>query len=196
MTAAMTSKTSDSHPLYVTTIDRSRPGTVSLTFAPGKRGTGKYADGTWARDLTKDLDRLVTTYQTGLLVCLLEDHELRALKIPALIEEARKRMAVLRRPIPDGGVLPSVAPVQHLVVAIERAASAGTNVVIHCRGGLGRAGTIGGCYLKHLGHSDDEVFAALRKRHHTSCPENEAQRAFIRAFGARTTSRERGRSDG
>lgn len=182
----MTTKTSDSHPLYVTAIDESRPGRVGLTFAPGKHCAGAYAGGVWKRDLVKDLDHLVAEYRTGLLVCLLEDHELRALHIPTLVEEAGKRMTVLRLPIRDGGVLPEVAPVRQLVATIERAASAGTNVVIHCRGGLGRAGTIGGCYLKHVGLGDAEVFAALRRRHKTSCPETEQQRAFIRAFaGAR-----------
>jgi len=92
-------------------------------------------------------------------------------------------MKVLRLPIPDGGVLPSPAPVREVVTAIHAAALAGTNTVIHCRGGLGRAGTVGGCYLKHIGKNDDEVFATLRKRHTTSCPETAAQREFVRAFG-------------
>lgn len=179
----MKTKTSDSHPLYVTQIDNSRPGTMGLTFAPGKHCAGAHAGGYWARDLAQDLDHLVAEYKTGLLVCLLEDHELRALKIPTLIDDAAKRMSVLRLRIPDGGVLPSPAPVREVVTAIADATLAGTNVVIHCRGGLGRAGTIGGCYLKLLGKSDDEVFAALRKRHDTSCPETAAQREFIRAFG-------------
>ena len=181
----MTTKTSDSHPLYVTQIDDSRPGKVGLTFAPGKHCAGAYAGGFWARDLAKDLDHLVAEYKTGLLVCLLEDHELSALKIPSLIDEAAKRMSVLRLRIPDGGVLPSAKPVRELVTAIENAALADTNVVIHCRGGLGRAGTVGGCYLKHIGRTDEQVFAALRKRHKTSCPETAGQREFIRAFGVR-----------
>ena len=180
----MTTKTSDSHPLYVTWIDESLPGKVGLTFAPGKHCAGAYAGDFWERDLARDLDHLVATYETGLLVCLLEDHELRSLKIPTLIEDAAKRMAVRRLPIPDGGVLPHTGPVLETVIAIERAARAGTNVVIHCRGGLGRAGTIGGCYLKHIGRNDDEVFSALRKRHPTSCPETSDQRAFVRAFSS------------
>ena len=178
----MTTKTSDSHPLYVTWIDESLPGKVGLTFAPGKHCAGAYAGGFWERDLAKDLDHLVAAYDTGLLVCLLQDHELRSLQISTLIEEAFKRMMVRRLPIPDGGVLPDPRPVLETVLAIEEAARAGTNVVIHCRGGLGRAGTIGGCYLKHIGRNDEEVFTALRKRHPTSCPETSDQRAFVRAF--------------
>jgi protein-tyrosine phosphatase len=179
----MTPKTSDTDPLYVTWIDESLQGKVGLTFAPGKRGAGAWAGGVWHRDLKKDLDHLVAAHDVGLLVCLLEDHELRSLEIPTLVDEAARRMAVRRLPIPDGGVLPDMGPVRTVVQGIEKAARGGTNVVIHCRGGLGRAGTVGGCFLKHLGHTDDDVFAALRKRHATSCPETEAQRLFIRAFG-------------
>lgn len=73
--------TSDSHPLHVTLIDTSRPGHVALTFAPGKHDEGIYSGATWARDLRKDLDRLVSEYRTGLLVVLLEEHELAMLAI-------------------------------------------------------------------------------------------------------------------
>ena len=72
----MTIKTSDTHPLSVTWIDESLPGKVGLTFAPGKHCRGAYAGGTWKRDLRKDLDRLAEVHQVGLLVCLLQDHEL------------------------------------------------------------------------------------------------------------------------
>jgi len=180
----MTTRTSQTHPLYLTLIDDSRPGNVSLTFAPGKHCTSAYG-GCWERDLATDLDQLAT-HETGLLVCLVENHELRSLQIPTLVEDAIARgMQVLRLPIPDGGVLSDDAPVLELVQVIERAASAGINVVIHCRGGLGRAGTLGGCFLKYIGVADDEVFARLRRRHPTSCPETTAQRTFIRTFRGR-----------
>ena len=182
----MKTATSDTNALYVSWIDESLPGKVGLTMAPGKRGPGAYAGCLWQRDLTQDLDHLVTEYKTGLLVCLLQDHELSFLQIPTLIEEATKRMKVLRLPIPDGGVLPNAAPVREVVAEIERAARAGLNVVIHCRGGLGRAGTVGGCYLRERGLSNDEVFAALCKRHATKCPEKEPQRAFIRSYVTRS----------
>ena len=175
-------KTSITHPLYTTIIDDSLPGTVSLTMAPGKHCEGLFAGGHWQRDVVTDLDRLVETYNIGLLVCLLEDHELESLQIPHLITEADARMEVLRLPIKDGGISDDLDAVRDLVDAIEDAAEAGIDVVIHCRGGLGRAGTIGGCYLRQRGYSDDEIFARLRERDAKHCPETAAQRAFIRAF--------------
>jgi ADP-ribosylglycohydrolase/protein-tyrosine phosphatase len=198
----MDTKTSLTDPLYVTWLhaepDDARPGVralrgrVGITFAPGKRSDGLFVRARWERDLALDLDALVAQ-QVGLLVCLLEDPELTLLGIPDLIPRASERMRVLRLPIPDGGLPPDAAAVRAVVSEVVRRAEAGTksaadpadsgdNVVIHCRGGLGRAGTIGGCVLRALGLSADETFARLRRRHAKSCPETEAQRAYVRAF--------------
>lgn len=182
----MTMKTSDSHPIYVCWILDALPGKVGLTFAPGKRSTSKCSDTRWERDLAKDLDRLVADGMR-VQVCLLEDHELRRLGIPRLVEEATERgVRVIRLPIPDGGVLPSAEPVRRLVADILDAARGGSNVVIHCMGGLGRAGTIGGCTLVAAGLSTEEALARLTERRGPQCPENERQRAFIRAFAGDT----------
>lgn len=182
-------RTSETDPIEVAIIDTSRPGSVALTFAPGKHGSSAYAERGWARDLEQDLERLAGHHGAGLLVCLLEDQELASLAIPDLVARAARRMRVLRLPIRDGGVPPEVARVEALVTAIDEAARAGTNVVIHCRGGLGRAGVVGGCYLAHIGLDPDEIFARLRRRHPTSCPETDGQRAFIRAFAASARGR-------
>lgn len=187
----MDTKTSLTDPLYVTWLHaepkdaqpgvRASRGRVGITFAPGKRSDGLFVRARWERDLALDLDALVAQ-QVGLLVCLLEDPELTLLGIPDLIVRASERMRVLRLPIPDGGLPPDGAAVRAVVSEVVRRAEAGTNVVIHCRGGLGRAGTIGGCVLRALGLSADETFARLRRRHAKSCPETEAQRAYVRAF--------------
>lgn len=176
-------KTSITHPILVNWIhgtDTTHTGRVGLTFAPGKQAHG--IDGHWHRDLVVDIDRLVDVYDTKLLVCLLQDSELQMLNIPDYVEVAERRVRVLRLPIPDGGVLADVADVHVVVDEIHRVVDAGDTVVIHCRGGLGRAGTIGGCYLKARGLDDGAVFAALRARHATKCPETNGQRDFIRAY--------------
>ncbi len=168
--------------MFATLIDDDLPGTVSLTMAPSKHCQALFAGGEWQRDVLTDLEYLMQTANTGLLVCLLQDDETVRLKIPHLIGEAEARMEVLRLPIADGGISDDLDAVKDLIDAIEDAATAGINVVIHCRGGLGRAGTIGGCYLRQRGYSDDEIFARLAKRDLEKCPETAAQRAFIRAF--------------
>ena len=92
------------------------PGRLGLTFAPGKRSTSKYGGHRWHRCLEADLARLIGYAGCQVLVCLLEDHELKRYGSPELLDEARARgMTVLRLPIPDCGVLPELGPVQTLL---------------------------------------------------------------------------------
>lgn len=177
-------RTSATDPINVAWLLDELPGKIGITLAPGKHAGSK--SGTrWERDLALDLDQLVRRHRMGMQVCLLEDEELVRLKIANLVEEAvRRGVKVLRLPIPDGGVLPSGEPVEQLVEQILAAASTGTNVVIHCMGGLGRAGTVGGCALVAYGMPAEDALARLRERRGPNCPETEGQRAFIRAFEA------------
>src|SRR5689334_14123639 len=102
----MSDKTSLSHPIRVDWIARDLPGSIGLTFAPGKHAQSTYGVGRWKRDLAIDLDDLVSRYKMQVQVCLLEEHELTHLQIPSLVEEATGRgVRVLRLPIRDGSVL-------------------------------------------------------------------------------------------
>jgi ADP-ribosyl-[dinitrogen reductase] hydrolase len=174
-------RTSSSDPIRVDWIAKH----VGLTFAPGKHADSKYEDCRWERDVALDLDRLVEVHGMQVQVCLLEDHELEQLRIPNLVAEAKRRgVRVLRLPIRDVGVPHDVEAVRALVEQLVDATSRAQNVVIHCAGGLGRAGTLGGCVLRRLGTPVDEVFALLQKARGPNCPETEAQRAFVRGFAA------------
>lgn len=185
-------RTSNSDPLNVAWLPTPYPGRVGLTLAPGKHQTSQEG-APWARDLAPDLDRLVQVHEAHVLVCLLEDAELGRLKIPNLVAEAEARgLEVHRLPIRDGGVLPKLAPMRALVQVIAQAAQAGRNVVVHCAGGLGRAGTVGGCLLTHTGQSPDEALKTLAERRSKRCPENNRQKDFIREF-ARTAPPEAAR---
>ncbi len=180
----LTIRTSESHPLRVDWLpDLGLPGRVGLTFAPGKRSVSKYLGGAWRRDLDKDLARLVDEERVGVLVCLLEDHELGRLGVPDLIPRAEARgLEVWRLPIPDGGVPPEPAPARALVERIDRAAAAGRRVAVHCAGGLGRTGTVAGCWLRLRGLGPEEALAVLREVRSPDCPETEAQRELVRRF--------------
>ncbi|MCC7110249.1 MAG: hypothetical protein IT382_13235, partial [Deltaproteobacteria bacterium] len=111
-------RTSVTDPIDVAWLLDELPGKIGITFAPGKHG-GSKSGARWERDLAMDLDLLVGRHGMGVQVCLLEDEELVRLKIGKLVEEAERRgVTVLRRPIPDGGVLPSGEPVELLVEQI------------------------------------------------------------------------------
>jgi ADP-ribosylglycohydrolase/protein-tyrosine phosphatase len=157
------------------------PGRVGLTLAPGKRAPSALG-APWERDLQSDLVRLATL-GTSTLVSLVEEHELRALGIPDLLHVARALTIVVERfPIPDGAAPQDLAEVRRLVDSIVDRADRGEVVVIHCRGGLGRSGTIGGAVLVAMGHSVEEAFAILAEARGPRCPENDLQRDFVRRF--------------
>ena len=179
----MSNRTSLTHPIRVDWIATELPGRIGITFAPGKRAASLETEGRWDRDLAADLDRLVQHFGMQVQVCLLEDRELTSLGIPTLVSDAEARgVRVLRLPIPDGHVLRSLAAVLPLVDAIVASARGGEHVVVHCRGGLGRAGTIGGCVLARMGMPIDDVYETLRKARGANCPETSEQRGFIRRF--------------
>lgn len=177
-------RTSVTHPIEVAWLPLPWPGKVGLTFAPGKKDPAA-ATGAWARDLAADLQRLKTVYETAILVSLIEDHELDLLQIQQLPEAAAAAGIALRRfPIADVSVPADASLVSALVAEIGGYARAGKNLVIHCRGGLGRTGTIGGCVLRSAGFDGEAALAALRAARGVHCPETREQREFILTFPA------------
>jgi Tyrosine phosphatase family len=90
---------------------------------------------------------------------------------------------VIRFPIRDVSVAADHESVERLVRGLLERSQAGENVVIHCEGGLGRTGTIAGCYLALFGHAADAILRRLvETRRDPKCPETEEQRQFIRDF--------------
>jgi protein-tyrosine phosphatase len=153
-----------------------------MTFAPGKKAPG--IAGQWMRDLDADLSHLVKEHGARVLVSLLAPHEYAELGIADLPTAARKHgLEFLSLPIEDGGVPPSVSEAVVIVKQIlERLRSTGT-VVVHCRGGLGRAGLIAACCLTTAGHAADRAIAVVREARPNTI-ENSRQEAFIAEFAA------------
>jgi len=177
-------RTSVTHPIGISWLPGESAGKVGLTFAPGKHSHSKRGH-SWERDLDADLDRLAEHHGVDALVCLLEDHELVRLCIPQLLEQAEARgLQIHRLPIPDGGVLPEPGPVKELVGTITSAASQGQTVVVHCAGGLGRTGTVAGCYLVEQGLSPRQAIEVLHRVRSRNCPENRSQERFIERYAS------------
>ncbi len=74
--------------------------------------------------------------------------------------------------------------------AIDAAVNAGSVVYVHCRAGIGRTGTVVGCYLVRQGYDGAQAVSSLndlwracgRAEHWPSVPETTAQLSFIREF--------------
>ncbi|MCB9792523.1 MAG: protein-tyrosine-phosphatase [Alphaproteobacteria bacterium] len=177
-------RTSKTHPIRVDWVaeDVGRGGRLGLTFAPGKRAPS-WQGTPWFRDLAADLDRLAEGYGAGALVSLVEEDELGMLGIPGLVPEAEARgIAVLRLPIPDGDV-PSMEAARQVSQAALSLARSGQRVIFHCRGGLGRAGTLAACTLTRMGLSAEAAIARTRAAR-PGAIENTKQERFVEAFAA------------
>jgi len=186
-------RTSETDPIQVAWLPLTQPGRVGLTLAPGKQAPSAYSGRPWRRDLAADLDRLARVYAVTTLVCLMEDHELHACGIAGLETAAGARgITFLRLPIPDGGIPADRDAVRTLVAEVAGRAQAGSHTAIHCRGGLGRTGTIAGVLLRTLGFGVDEALAALHDARGPACPETAAQIAYITRYPVDTGEPPRG----
>lgn len=89
-------------------------------------------------------------------------------------------------PITDFGV-PSVALMREILAAIDVALDAKQRVYLHCHGGIGRTGTVAGCWLVEQGFSSDEALALIARKWQVMAkrsyaphsPETAQQREFI-----------------
>lgn len=139
---ASVARTSDSHPIQVATV-RVLNGRIGITFCPGKKQRGAMS-GDWDRDLDTDL-MAIREWGADHLITLIEDHEMTALAVEALpCKAAVHGMQWHHLPIVDGQAPDAGFERQWtlLMPQLRAALEAGASVVIHCKGGLGRAGTV------------------------------------------------------
>ncbi|MGY6277858.1 cyclin-dependent kinase inhibitor 3 family protein [Methylomonas sp. MgM2] len=174
-------RTSHTHPLQIAEV-RARPsyGRIGITFCPGKHDHVALT-GAWARDLGIDLDT-IAAWGAKLVLTLVEPAELLALKVPQLGHEIHRRgIAWCHLPIADYSV-PSKAFEQQWLTQgreIRQMLRTGDDVLVHCKGGLGRAGMIAARLLAELGMDPEQAIQAVR-RVRKGAIETPAQLALVR----------------
>jgi ADP-ribosyl-[dinitrogen reductase] hydrolase len=120
--------------------------------------------GEWERDLAVDLDA-VRNWGAAAVVTLVEPKELTLLKVERLGEEVlRRNMAWFHLPIVDASIPDQRFEQQWDVAGAEVRAllRGGHDVLVHCRGGLGRAGMIAARLLVEVGMEPAEAIARVR----------------------------------
>jgi protein-tyrosine phosphatase len=157
-------RTSETHPLWIDAVGTGPGrGSIGITFAPGKHDRHAIG-GPWARDLAKDLDA-IEAWNAKAVVTLIETHEFRLLAIPDLGAEVQRRgMEWLHLPIRDvstpGPEFEEQWPAHSK--RLRGRLDAGENIVVHCRGGLGRAGMISARLLVESGVEPEAAITRVR----------------------------------
>lgn len=156
-------RTSATHPLQIANASTPYGGVIGITFCPGKQGPSN-SGFQWRRNLETDLDA-VTAWGAQAVVTLIEAHEFEMLKVPDLGRQVLSRgLAWYHFPIQDVR-LPG--PRFEALWAASREAILASlrkdgGVLVHCRGGLGRAGTVAARMLIELGVAPQEAVTLVR----------------------------------
>ena len=139
-----------------------RPIPESYWVLPNRLLAGEYPAALYAAELTrKRLDSFLklgfNTYLNLTNAGELEDYQ------PLLKEEAgyfNLEVECQRFPIGDYG-LPTPERMNAILDALDENLARGRKIYLHCYGGIGRTGTVVGCYLVRHGLSGEEALRQL-----------------------------------
>lgn len=143
-------QTSQSSPLRIAEVRfGEREGRLGLTLCPGK----KDPHNGWDRDLQEDL-RVIRNWGASMIISLIEPHEFNLLQVPEFGDSAaRIGMSWIHLPIRDAHVPDDRFESGWSAVRseIHHRIGTGERILIHCRGGLGRAGLVSARILVERG---------------------------------------------
>ncbi len=173
--------TSDSSPLRIASVTPGDgQGRIGITLCPGKTDPAAMA-GPTARDLDTDLD-VIRDWGATAVVSLITREEIDHLGVGDLEEAVRDRhMEWWHVPIPDG--MPPGADFEQAWAvageAIRDRLRLGFDVLVHCKGGLGRAGTVAARLLVELGARPDDAIRRVHAARDKDAIENRSQEAHV-----------------
>lgn len=159
-------------------------GTLGLTLCPGRTIRG--LTGMPPRDLDADLAVIVEEGfdRAGVL---LEDHELDRFA-PRLLEAyAERGIQVHRHPIVDADIPSDTVAFRAFVNELAGHLRQGERVLVHCRGGLGRAGLVSACLLTLDGRLPGQAIAEVRAAR-PGAVETVGQERFVAEFAEPSAS--------
>lgn len=131
-------------------------GKLYMAMAPGRK------DGKWNRDIDADLNAI---HAVGIntIVCLLEWHEMQEMGVIDYVRKAKSRGFIFYHfPIRDLSC-PNLSQSKTIIPKILNLLLRGNKILVHCREGLGRAGTICACCISALGYTPQKSIELVRK---------------------------------
>lgn len=175
-------RTSTTDPIQIPTLSAAS-GRIGISFCPGKQGPA-LAGFEWKRDLAADLDA-VREWGAAAVVSLIEKHEIELLGVADLeTAVAARGMEWFHLPIPD-----VTAPGEEFEqrwhqsgARLRSLLNNGESIFIHCRGGLGRAGTVAARLLIELGITGADTVIAKVRQVRPGAIETKAQEDHLRAI--------------
>ena len=179
-------KTSSSDPIEIAEIRHpDHPGVIGVTICPGKKAPSTFG-GTWDRDLAQDLELIQASFAPEAIITLMPAYE--------LVEAG---VAGLGQAVSDLGIRWHHLPINDMeapdkefeqtwkeaLPEIICAVQNGDNVLVHCRGGLGRSGTVAAVILIELGMAAENAVAIVRAAR-PGAIENSEQESYVRRYSA------------
>lgn len=157
--------TSENYPIQIDPVQApDNGGRIGIALCPGKKDSyGAFA--AWDRDLDLDLDE-VQKWGATAVVSLITAREMEDLEVSGLRQAVHDRhMEWWHLPIRDG-----CPPGSRFETGWKSAGEAvrdrlhmGFDVFVHCKGGLGRAGTVAARLLVELGEGGVEAIGSVRE---------------------------------
>ena len=175
----------------------------SYWLVPGRLLAGEYPGAKTKDEARRKLQSFLDA-KVDFFLDLTEEEEGLEPYAQLLEEEAMardRRVAYRRLPIPDMDV-PTTERMLEIQQTIEAALEEGRTVYVHCLGGLGRTGTVLGCYLVEHEVSVAEAFAEIQRRRRWTkdgwkkSPQTPAQVDFVKrwcSFASQGHPRDRAR---
>ncbi|HEY3310080.1 MAG TPA: hypothetical protein VGK00_00440 [Anaerolineales bacterium] len=171
-----------------------RPISESYWVVPGRLLAGEYPAKPYAPENARR--RLDAFLEAGfdIFVNLTRPDELPDYA-PLLMEQAgyyNMTPKCLRFPVGDFG-LPTPVQMTAVLDALDAVLEQGSRVYIHCHGGIGRTGTVVGCFLVRHGLTGEQALQQLsrwwksvpKSAVHPHSPETNSQAEFIRTWPER-----------
>lgn len=115
--------------------------------------------------------------------------------LPELELEAGTSLRRISVPIPDMGVPDSEEAMRTVMDTIRASIAKSPAVYIHCWGGIGRTGTVAGCWLRECGHDPESALARVQHQYsshmakaksgrYPEAPQTETQKNYVRRWNA------------